>query len=90
MPENLLSWHIWNLANARDRQFTQVGAGPIPCTAIIALCELYDATTEDFEKVLKIDYLLYKGPEGSSTDEEGMKKVVGKAANKSKPKTRKR
>jgi hypothetical protein len=56
--------------NSRDRPLTQVGAGPIPTMAIMALCELYDATFEDFEKILKLDSILYKGPEGGATREE--------------------
>jgi hypothetical protein len=36
------------------------GLGPIPSTAIIALCEVYGATLEDFEKVLLIESLRYK------------------------------
>jgi hypothetical protein len=70
MPGNILAWRIWNIANGKDRPLTQVGVGPIPSMAMIALCEVYDATLEDFEKVLTLEGLLYKGPSGG-VDEEG-------------------
>ena len=69
MPENFLAWRIWNIANGKDRPLTQVGAGPISSMAMIALCEVYDATIEDFEKVLVLEGLLYKGPSGGIDDE---------------------
>ena len=31
------------------------GLGPVPCSSIISLCELYGGTLEDFEKVLLLD-----------------------------------
>jgi hypothetical protein len=34
------------------------------------LCDLYDATFEDFEKILKLDSLLYHGPEGGKSEED--------------------
>jgi hypothetical protein len=55
---------------------------------MMAICELYDATIDDFEKILKLDYLLYKGPDGGSRSEEGdlPKNVVRMQRPKSKPK----
>ena len=88
MPSNVLAWRIWNITNARDRQITMAGAGPISSLAILAMCELYDASIEDFEKVIKLDNLLYKGPDGAK-DEEGLERVIKRAVTgvvKQKPK----
>ncbi len=57
----------------RDRPLTQVGVGPLPSAAIIALCEAYNATLEDFEKVLYLDSILYKGPTGAADEGEDQK-----------------
>lgn len=70
MNENLLAWRIWNLANSRDRQVTQFGGiGPLSTTSILNLCELYDATLEDFEKILVLERLLYK-PGGEAEEKK--------------------
>jgi hypothetical protein len=62
MEANLLAWRLWNISDRRDRPITMVGLGPIPTMPILELCEAYDATLEDFEKILTLDSLLYKGP----------------------------
>jgi len=74
----------------RDRPLTQVGVGPLPSAAIIALCEVYNATLEDFEKVLYLDSVLYKGPTGESDDEDKQPKTPVVPKRGAKPKRVKR
>lgn len=76
MEGNKVAWQIYNIANARDRQVGMGFAGLISSTAILHLCELYDATLEDFEKVLYIDGLLYKA---RNDEEEENRKIKEQA-----------
>jgi len=86
MKENWLVWKIWSIANSRDRALTDVGPGPVPSFAIMALCELYGATVEDFEKVLVLDRLMYKGPQSFMDDEKAFNDKVVNIKSKIKPK----
>jgi len=86
LSENSLAWRIWNIANLSDRPITQVGLGPIPSTAIIALCEIYGATLEDFEKVLILEGMYFQNLQKKEKDKKekdpGKQPVVPKKKRK--------
>lgn len=90
MIGNVLAWRIWSLANASDRQITQFGLGPISTMPILSLCELYDATVDDFEKVLTLEGLLYKGFGNKESDGEKPNLEPEKAIRAIKAKRRKK
>jgi len=76
MSENALAWKIWNVAGSRDRPVTMAGVGFIPSTAILALCELYDGTLEDFEKILLLDNSFLLNLK-SNSDNKSPEKTIG-------------
>jgi len=80
LESNLLAWRIYTILDGRDRPINLSGAVPIPSTAILHLCEAYDATMEDFEKVLFLDGLLYKP--SSEADKEPPKPKVPRKRSK--------
>ena len=83
-----MAWKIWNIAHNRDRQLTEVGPGPIPSINIIALCKIFDATVDDFEKVLLLDKHMYKGPKSFMEQEDD--KVVSLDKMKAKLKSKRK
>ena len=55
-----MAWQIYHIAGSRDRQVGIGFVGLISSLAILHLCEEYDATHEDFEKVMLIDEKMYE------------------------------
>jgi len=49
-----LSWLIWNTVDEYGRQGGE-GFRPVDVRAVLEVCDLYDATIEDFEKILLIE-----------------------------------
>ena len=47
------------MASRRDRPFSFGGPLPLRTDSILNLCELYDASIEDFEKILAIDDIIF-------------------------------
>lgn len=76
MVENHLAWHIYNIAGSRDRQVAMGFAGLISSIAILHLCEEYDATHEDFEKVMTIDAHLYEIRHKQNEEERKLKEAT--------------
>lgn len=58
------------------------GVGPISSVAILHLCEVYDATIEDFEKVLMLEGLLYKAEDKPEEQPKAAKKPAKKRGKK--------
>ena len=58
--ENLLAWELWLLLNSRDRPISFSGVCKLPTRAVFEICDFYEATDLDFEKILLIDDLLIK------------------------------
>lgn len=54
-----MAWELWSIANQFDRPISFGVLGPIPTTSIMNLCEQYDATFQDFEKILKIEKIIW-------------------------------
>jgi len=57
------------MANRRDRPISFNGALPLTTQSILHLCELYNASIEDFEKILEIDDIIF--PKLVAKNEEG-------------------
>jgi hypothetical protein len=47
------------MSNLHDRVVDMNGAHPLKTSAILELCELYDATLDDFEKTILIEEAIY-------------------------------
>lgn len=58
MLENDTSWFLWTLCSNYGRGAGE-GIHPIQINNVCVICELYDATIEDFEKVLWIEEHAY-------------------------------
>lgn len=56
--ENLLPWNIWGTCHKYGRQSGFSGIPPLDIRAVFATCEKYDATEEDYEKVLLIEDIM--------------------------------
>ena len=67
--ENILAWDLWLMVNKRDRPVSFNGPLPLSTQSVLNLCELYDASIEDFEKILEIDDIIF--PKLNAKEEEG-------------------
>jgi hypothetical protein len=56
--ENLVAWRIWRELNERDRPVYFMGIGKLPTITILEVCDFYDATDLDFEKIKIIDDIM--------------------------------
>lgn len=57
--ENEKAWSIWGIANQFDRPIGFGVLGPISTTSMLNLCEQYDATFQDFEKIQLIEKIIW-------------------------------
>jgi len=57
------------MANRRDRPFSFGGPLPLRTDSVLNLCELYNASLEDFEKILAIDDIIF--PKLIAKEEDG-------------------
>ena len=84
----MTAWQLFTMLNERDRPMGFAGIGPIPTLAALHLCEAYDATMEDFEKIMLLDSLFRKYENEKEKKKKEGKDSAAKAAKAVKPPSR--
>jgi hypothetical protein len=60
-PANIEAINIWNKCNTYERDSSDMSGTPkrLKTRDIIPLCEVYDLTRDEFEKILMIESIVY-------------------------------
>ena len=77
MGENRMAWHLWTLLSHHDRPSSMGGIMTIPTLNALHLCEAYNATFNDFEKVLLIEDIMLPRLRERAERDSKPKKVKG-------------
>jgi hypothetical protein len=60
LPENRLAWSLWRICSDFRKFDRMVGViEKLEIPAVLDICRAYDATQEDFEKILLIEQIFY-------------------------------
>ena len=55
LPENHLAWDLWSICSQHDRPVGEATISSISTGSVLEICREYDATHDDFKKILLIE-----------------------------------